>query len=113
MNNVRRADLAVTYKHIPAPKTAYSTSAQGVLSQSMPMAAMFMKNKFLAWFGLLSTFHNFLTDTTSSGGAGQQPPVMQLVLGLVSILVCYMGLALPQPDAPAPKAAQAPVVTNN
>ncbi|CAR23708.1 uncharacterized protein KLTH0E15312g [Lachancea thermotolerans CBS 6340] len=95
MNNCKRPDLAVAYTHVPAPKSSAAAASQGIISQSMPMAAMFMKNKFLAWFGLLSSVHYCLTADAES--SGDQSPVLKLVMALVSLGVCYMNLVFPQP----------------
>ncbi|CAI7402596.1 BEM_collapsed_G0058110.mRNA.1.CDS.1 [Saccharomyces cerevisiae] len=55
LNNVARPDLCVSYKKIAPPKGLYSAtpSISGVVNQSMPMAAIFLRNKFIAWFSLI------------------------------------------------------------
>ncbi|AET38958.1 uncharacterized protein Ecym_3475 [Eremothecium cymbalariae DBVPG len=109
LHNVKRQDLAVGYyKHIPAPDTTYSSS-QGLLSQSMPMLALFLRNKFLAWFSVVTAWHSFLTSdpnaSSSATSSGDLGPVMKIVMGLMSVVVCYMGLVFPQtvPASPAMK----------
>lgn len=106
LNNVKRPDLSIPYKHVPVAKTSYSSSSQGILSQSMPMAAMFMKNKFLAWFALLTTFHYYLTAEPSESNSPEQSPIVKIGMSVVSLLVCYMGLALPQSVSVPPKKAE-------
>ncbi|SCU80084.1 LAFA_0B07404g1_1 [Lachancea sp. 'fantastica'] len=96
MNNCKRPDLIVDYKHVPAPKSLTSSASQGILAQSMPMAAMFMKNKFLAWFAMLSTVHYALNGQGDEGSA-DQAPLLKVVMSLVSIAVCYMNVIFPQP----------------
>lgn len=72
----------------------------------MPMAAMFMRNKFLAWFALLSTVHYALT--TEPDANADQSAVVKVLMSLVSLAVCYINVAFPQPGpADAIKAQQA------
>ncbi|CDO92426.1 unnamed protein product [Kluyveromyces dobzhanskii CBS 2104] len=107
LNNVRRPDLVATYNHVPAPKGLYSSSAsQGVLSQSMPMAAMFMKNKFLAWFAVLTTWHAFLTSHPDPANPTDSP-LMKIGMAVVAVGMNYMGLFLPGVQAPAAIASKA------
>ncbi|SCU86031.1 LADA_0D11782g1_1 [Lachancea dasiensis] len=98
MNNCKRADLIVSYTHKVPPKASTSAASQGVLAQSMPMAAMFMKNKFLAWFALLTTVHYSLTAEADQSSPDQSP-ILKLLLSAVSLAVCYMNLIFPQPTA--------------
>ncbi|SCW01269.1 LAFE_0D08856g1_1 [Lachancea fermentati] len=99
MNNVKRPDLSVAYNHVKVPSPYTAGVSQGILSQSMPMAAMFMKNKFLAWFAVISMLHYYLTGEVNESASADQSPLLKIVMSLVSLLVCYMGLALPQPPA--------------
>ncbi|AMD18757.1 HBL145Cp [Eremothecium sinecaudum] len=103
-HDVRRHDLIVGYQHVSAPLFAKG-AAQGMLNQSMPMVAMFLKNKFLAWFALLSTWHNFLIYSGSSGpeyGDGDVHPLFKVGMAFVSLIVCYMNIAFPQFMTPPP-----------
>ncbi|SCV01849.1 LAME_0G18910g1_1 [Lachancea meyersii CBS 8951] len=103
MNNCKRPDLIVNYKHVPAPKSAAAAASQGILAQSMPMAAMFMKNKFLAWFALLSTVH-YALNGQGEESAAEQSPLLKIMMSGVSLAVCYMNVVFPQPG-PADKKA--------
>ncbi|CEP60057.1 uncharacterized protein LALA0_S01e02058g [Lachancea lanzarotensis] len=102
MNNCKRPDLIVDYKHVPAPKSTASSASQGVLAQSMPMAAMFMKNKFLAWFAMLTTVHYALNGGDEA--SADQGPLLKILMSAVSLGVCYMNVVFPQPG-PADKKA--------
>ncbi|GAV53401.1 hypothetical protein ZYGR_0AI06850 [Zygosaccharomyces rouxii] len=104
---VKRSDLCVGYRHQLPPKSPYASSSgvSGVVNQSTPMVAMFLKNKFLAWFALIQSFYaylNFVADETSSNSSNptDQSPGIRVLMSLVGLFVCYMGLVFPQP-APA------------
>lgn len=100
LNNVKRPDLAVTYKHVPAPKTAFSgSSSQGMINQSMPMAAMFMRNKFLAWFAVLTTWHSYLTSQPDPANPSDSP-LMRIGMALMALVINYMGLIFPGTQPP-------------
>ncbi|CAG58393.1 uncharacterized protein GVI51_D01441 [Nakaseomyces glabratus] len=113
LNNVRRQDLCVQYKKSEPPRGIYSESQSlsGIVNQTMPMAAIFLKNKFIAWFSLIQSVHSYLnTDeetleknkSKTGNSALDQPPLVKVAMSLVGILVCYMNLVFPTPDAPPP-----------
>ncbi|CAR27409.1 hypothetical protein ZYGR_0I06830 [Zygosaccharomyces rouxii] len=104
---VKRSDLSVIYKHQAPPKSPYasSSSVSGLVNQSTPMIAMFLKNKFLAWFALIQSFYaylNFSPEETSSNSSNpsDQSPGLRVAMSVIGLFVCYMGLVFPQP-APA------------
>jgi hypothetical protein len=100
---VKREDLVVPYIHTPLK--ADSGSA-GIVSQSMPMAAMFMRNKLLSWFSLISSIQSVLNELNGEPVAeGAQSGVMRIGLGVLGLAVCYMELALPGSFGGAPKKA--------
>lgn len=101
LNNIRRPDLAVTYTHVPAPKGLFgaTSTSQGMLSQSLPMAAMFMRNKFLAWFAVLTTWHAFLTSQPDAANPTDSP-LMKVGMSLLAVGVNYMGLFFPGTNPP-------------
>ncbi|BAO42646.1 uncharacterized protein YPR063C [Kluyveromyces marxianus] len=101
LNNVKRLDLAVTYNHVPAPKSLYTSASgsQGMLNQSMPMAAMFMRNKFLAWFSVLSTWHAILTAMPDPATPGDSP-LMKIGMALLALGTNYLNVLLPGSQGP-------------
>ncbi|QLQ78878.1 hypothetical protein HG537_0B02260 [Torulaspora globosa] len=118
LNNLKRSDLCVQYKHVAPPKSPYATNTglSGLVNQSMPMVAMFLRNKFIGWFALIQSVHYYFnTDpeaasvaAASNKGSMDQPPLMKVLLSVVGLLVCYMNLVIPQPPmAPSRKAETA------
>ncbi|KGU22567.1 hypothetical protein MGS_04622 [Candida albicans P78042] len=89
-----REDLVIPYKHVPVKPRKDST---GVIAQSLPMAAMFMRNKVLSWSALFLTVQSYLNEPINKPDAddGSQPPFVKIVFALVSVLTCYMDVFFP------------------
>lgn len=70
----------------------------------MPMVAMFLRNKFVAWFALIQSFHYYLNadpeqaGSSNSKNAMDQSPLVKIFLSIIGLCVCYMNIVLPQPD---------------
>ncbi|KAI3402922.1 hypothetical protein KGF56_004383 [Candida oxycetoniae] len=92
-----REDLVVPYKHVPANTRK---DMGNILSQSMPMAAMFMKNKVLAWAAVFLAVQSYLNEPinrplTDGNDKPQQPAILQILLALIAAGTCYMDLFFP------------------
>lgn len=99
------------HKPILPPKGMYATtpSISGIINQSMPMAAMFLRNKFIGWFSFLQSFHFLLNtskeelslskSTNSSPNVLDQSPILKIVLCIIGLIVCYLNLIFPQPTS--------------
>lgn len=101
---VKREDLVVPYVHVPLEA---ESTANGIVQQTMPMAAMFMKNKLLSWFSLFSAVQAVLSEWSGVPvPEGGQPAYLRVLLGLVGLGVCYMELVWPGSSGyvPRPKA---------
>lgn len=70
-----------------------------MISQTLPMAAMFMKNKILSWTALFLALQTYLTEPInkekSEKDAGAQPPLLRLAFALISLATCYMEFFFP------------------
>lgn len=83
-------------------------SISGVINQSMPMMAMFLRNKFIAWFSFLQSIHYLLNTSTeqlnltknknNSPSALDQSPILRVIISLIALSVCYLNLIWPQPN---------------
>ncbi|CCE61439.1 hypothetical protein TPHA_0A03630 [Tetrapisispora phaffii CBS 4417] len=87
----------------------------GMVNQSMPMVAMFLRNKFVGWFALIQSFHYYLNSAEEDNeftklenrpkpetNPAEQTPAIRIALSLLSLLVCYMDIISPQPLPPTP-----------
>lgn len=80
-----------------------------MLTQSMPMAALFLRNKFIGWLALVQSIHYYLnTDlqllpASAESNPLDQFPIMKVLISFFSLLVCYLGLVFPQQMVPPKK----------
>ncbi|ODV81833.1 uncharacterized protein CANTADRAFT_87794 [Suhomyces tanzawaensis NRRL Y-17324] len=89
-----REDLVVPYKHVAAKKRS---EASGMIAQSLPMAAMFMRNKLLSWSAFFLAVQSYLNEPINapSDDSVQQPPLLRIVFAVISMLTCYMDIVFP------------------
>jgi len=80
--------------HTPlAPKTQASDFA----ASNMPMVAMFLRNKAIAWSAFFIAFQSYLNEPLISDPADQsQPPIMKIIFATVSVLVSYLDIIFPK-----------------
>lgn len=87
----------------------------GLVNQSMPLVAMFLRNKFIAWFALIQSVHYYFNTDPDEAAAAldagkssmDQSPLMKVLLSTVGLFVCYMNLIIPQPPMAPPKPSAA------
>ena len=70
-----------------------------MLSQTLPMVAMFMKNKALSWLAVFFALQTYLTEpinkAPSNKDAAAQPPFLRFAFGIVSLCMCYLDFFFP------------------
>ena len=67
-----------------------------MISQSLPMAAMFMRNKLLSWTAVFLAVQAFMNEPINAPKESEgQPPILRVIFGIVSLLTCYMDLIFP------------------
>lgn len=75
------------------------------------MAAMFMRNKMLSWAALFLAIQSYLNEPVnkpaSDDDSAQQPPILRVLFGFVSLGTCYMDLIFPGANPALRLAAQA------
>ncbi|ODV98556.1 hypothetical protein PACTADRAFT_1026 [Pachysolen tannophilus NRRL Y-2460] len=102
-SNKIREELVVPYHHIPAQPRVEAT---GFVTQSLPMAAMFMKNKALAWSAFFLSVQSYLNEpynkpdvladpSNDSNPLGSQPPLIKVLFSIISLATCYMDVVFP------------------
>lgn len=99
-SNKIRENAVVRYYHVPAQPRNVSGN---VMSQSLPMAAMFLKNKAIAWSSLFLAIQAYLNEPknkplendSSAASAGAQPPLFQVIFAIIGLATCYMDVFFP------------------
>lgn len=66
-----------------------------MISQTMPMAAMFMRNKMLSWSSFFLAIQSYLNEPTNRAEPADQPPILKVIMGLVALLICYVEIIFP------------------
>lgn len=102
------SDIVLTcfrYKHIPAKPRS---EASGMVAQTLPMAAMFMKNKMLSWAALFLAVQSYLNQPTNrpADDKDSQPPILRILFSLISLVTCYLEFIFP---SASPAVKRAPV----
>ncbi|EZF11827.1 hypothetical protein H112_07055 [Trichophyton rubrum D6] len=103
--DMRRADLVVPYEAPPIKKTDGDIS--GTIASTMPMAAMFTRNRMIGWSSLVFTLQTWLAESEDQRKASTTPAYMSVFMSAMAVIVTYMPLFLPPPQA-ANKAPPAP-----
>ncbi|PVH21770.1 hypothetical protein CXQ85_000761 [Candidozyma haemuli] len=102
----KREDLVVPYHHVPAKAR---NDAGSMISQTLPMAAMFMRNKLMSWCAVFLALQAYLTEPINKpeddAQAGSQPPLLRFVFALVSLSTCYLDLFFPSTNPAIKKSA--------
>ncbi|KAH8711189.1 Uncharacterized protein HC256_008004 [Beauveria bassiana] len=70
------------------------------LSSTMPMAAMFTRNKFVGWAGVVFSIQNWLGESAETKKNGT-PGYFNVGLSVMALAVTYMPLFMPPPDRSA------------
>ncbi|KAF3079429.1 hypothetical protein TWF569_010163 [Orbilia oligospora] len=107
--DMRRPDLIVPYTAPPPPAPEASADISSTMASTMPMAAMFLRNRTIAWASMSFAVQTWLSETPAQKAAGKQPALFSVLFALISIVVSYMpGAPRPIPTgtgAPAPQPA--------
>ncbi|KAI5801550.1 hypothetical protein DFH27DRAFT_610905 [Peziza echinospora] len=104
----RRADLIIPY--IPAQEKVEQNDFATTISSTLPMAALFTRNKIIAWSSLVFAVQSWLTETPAQLAGGKQPAYFGVGMSLMSVAVTYAPMFMPervQPSVTAPPPAQA------
>ncbi|KAK6353405.1 hypothetical protein TWF696_005371 [Orbilia brochopaga] len=108
--DMRRPDLIMPYQAPPPPDPETSADISSTMASTLPMAAMFLRNKTLAWASMSFAVQTWLSETPAQKANGKQPAFFSIIFAAVSIVVSYMPAAarpVPAPTgAPPPQPAQ-------
>ncbi|KAI2637711.1 hypothetical protein GGS26DRAFT_588082 [Hypomontagnella submonticulosa] len=111
--DMRRPDLVVPYQE-PAPK-GDSAELSSTLSSTLPMAAIFTRNRYVGWASVVLSIQSWLGESEdASKSSSGTPGYFTIGMSLMALAVTYLPMFLPQPpnqrgatgtEAPAPVAA--------
>merc|ERR1712000_354220 len=93
--DLRRADLIIPYQEPEAKQDAQDMSSS--LSSTLPMAAMFMRNKMIGWAALIVSIQNWLGESESAKKNAAMPGYLSVGMSFMALASTYMNLFIPQP----------------
>ncbi|KAF2105833.1 hypothetical protein BDV96DRAFT_508835 [Lophiotrema nucula] len=106
--DMRRADLIVPYAE-PAKEKSEGDMAS-TMASTLPMAAIFTRNKMIGWVAVVFAMQSWLAETPEQKKTASTPAYFSVGMSFMSLIVGYMPLFLPpQPGrAGAGSATEAP-----
>ncbi|GFF27091.1 hypothetical protein IFM61606_01782 [Aspergillus udagawae] len=95
--DMRRLDLAIPY--IEPPKDKNEADMSGVMSSTMPMAAMFTRNRMIGWVSFVFSLQSWLGETPEQKKSAATPAYMSVLMSLMALVVTYFPIFMPPPSA--------------
>ncbi|KAK4116946.1 hypothetical protein N656DRAFT_698480 [Canariomyces notabilis] len=105
--DMRRPDLIVPYQEPPAKGD--SAEFQSTLSSTLPMAAIFMRNRYIGWAAVVFSVQSWLGESEETRKSNSTPGYFSVGMSLMSLIVTYLPIFLPpQPNLQRGSATGAP-----
>ncbi|CDM32298.1 hypothetical protein DTO013E5_3510 [Penicillium roqueforti] len=95
--DMRRADLVIPY--VDPPKSSSDADISSTMSSTMPMAAMFTRNRMIGWVSFVFSLQSWLGESAEQKKTASTPAYMSVLMSLMALVVTYFPLFLP-PQAP-------------
>merc|ERR1712070_419054 len=99
LKDMRRDDLIVPYAE--PEKDKESNDMQSTMASTLPMAAMFTRNKLIGWTAVMFSIQGWLAETPDQKANASTPGYFSVGMALLSLGVAYMPLFLPPQSAKA------------
>lgn len=89
----KRPEAIVKYVHTPANSR---TDVAGPISNTLPMAAMFLRNKAVLWVALFLAVQAWLNEPAHRPANDTlSPPLLKVAFGFLLLALCYAELVIP------------------
>ncbi|KAI0400047.1 hypothetical protein F4802DRAFT_602365 [Xylaria palmicola] len=104
--DMRRPDLIVPYQEPPIGKDE-APEFSSTLSSTMPMAAIFTRNKYIGWAAVVFSMQSWLGESEATTQTTSTPGYFSVGMSIMALLVTYLPIFMPpvpgqaQPAAPA------------
>lgn len=96
--DVRRPDLAIPYVHRPDVAKDLPSS---VMFRTLPMVAMFLRSKVLAWAGLFLCVQAYLSQPADSSANEDALTLGHIATGVMGVAISYMDFVFAPGRAPS------------
>ncbi|OQD77250.1 hypothetical protein PENDEC_c003G07047 [Penicillium decumbens] len=104
--DMRRADLAIPY--VDPPKSSSDADISSTMSSTMPMAAMFTRNRMIGWVSFVFSLQSWLGESEEQKKTAATPAYMSVGMSLMALVVTYFPLFMPPQVAKGATAAGPP-----
>ncbi|KAL2831237.1 hypothetical protein BDW59DRAFT_140735 [Aspergillus cavernicola] len=91
--DMRRLDLAIPY--VDPPKDKNDADMTGAMSSTMPMAAMFTRNRMIGWVAFVFSLQSWLGESAEQKKTATTPAYMSVLMSLMALAVTYLPVFLP------------------
>ncbi|KZZ93251.1 putative protein family UPF0139 [Moelleriella libera RCEF 2490] len=91
--DMRRADLIVPYQEPAA--SASKAEFSSTISSTLPMAAMFTRNRYIGWAAVVFAVQSWLGESEDAKKTSSAPGVMSVLMSVMALGVTYMPLFFP------------------
>ncbi|KAJ5162358.1 hypothetical protein N7492_007750 [Penicillium capsulatum] len=91
--DMRRADLAIPY--VDPPKSSNDADMSSTMSSTMPMAAMFTRNRMIGWVSFVFSLQSWLAESPEQKKTSSNPAYMSVFMSFMALIVTYFPLFLP------------------
>jgi hypothetical protein len=76
--DMRRPDLVIPY--VDPPQKKEETDMSGTMTTTLPMAAMFTRNRMIGWLGLVFALQNWLAESPEQKRTASTPAYMSVFM---------------------------------
>ncbi|KAK8151769.1 hypothetical protein IWX90DRAFT_490767 [Phyllosticta citrichinensis] len=96
--DMRRDDLIIPYSQV---ETKSDPDFSGTMASTLPMAAIFTRNKMVGWTAVIFALQTWLAETPETKSAASTPGIFTVGMSFMSLIVSYLPLFLPPPPVRA------------
>jgi len=97
--DMRRSDLIVPYQEPPAKGDSPEFSS--TLSSTLPMAAIFMRNRYVGWAAFVFAVQSWMGESEQTRKTTSTPGYFAVGMSLMALMTTYLPLFLPPPGRSA------------
>ncbi|KIN07680.1 hypothetical protein OIDMADRAFT_95596, partial [Oidiodendron maius Zn] len=95
--DMRRPDLIIPYQAPLAKENAGDFNS--AMSSTIPMAAMFTRNKYIGWASVVFAIQSWLGESEEQRKTASQPAYLSVGMAFMALAMTYLPLFLPPPQA--------------
>ncbi|KAF4971101.1 hypothetical protein FSARC_1992 [Fusarium sarcochroum] len=102
----RRTDLIVPYQE---PKgSGEATDLSSTMSTTLPMAAMFTRNKLVGWAAVVFSIQNWLGESEDTKKNSTTPGYFSVGMSIMALAVTYLPMFMPPVGGKQASGTEAP-----